>query len=340
MTPSSRFRVRQHLNGLAQLGVVVHEFTPIIQKYQRIPCFPAGLSQKWTGPIYPFWLTVKWASRLPGILGSWGHQITWLERNLLPGLYTTEFALKQPLVFDVDDAIWTDSDRSYRSARKIASNAKAIIAGNQTIARWFSQWNSNVFMIPTAVDTVRFRPPESTKTGAFRIGWIGTSSNLRFLEAIGTPLRRFLTENPTSQLVVVCDQRPNFDLGPQLVFVPWSEKSEVDLVQSFSVGLMPLEDSSWAQGKCAFKMLQYMACGVSVVASPVGVNAEILRKDKPGLSASTDEEWYRALTMLKRNPDLAHRYGRSGRKTVVSNYSLEAITPQIADVFISLKTTH
>lgn len=332
--PSSRFRVRQHLAGLADLGLDVREYCPGIDKYRRFPGFSKGISQKWLGPVYPLWMAAKLASRFPGILGSWQRDITWLERNIYPGLITAEYLLRRPFVFDVDDAIWCLSETSASSARRIAQKANLVVAGNDFIANWFQSWNPNVVVIPTSVDDQRYRPSQIRSGDRFRIGWIGTAKNLKYLEAIEPPLRVFLQQNPNAELVVVSDAQPNLSLGDRARFIAWTEEQEVELIQSFSVGLMPLPDSDWARGKCSFKMLQYMACGVPVIVSPVGMNKEVLLQHKPGLPATSSDDWLEALVALMGNQQLALECGMRGRESISRYFSLRVITPKIADALM------
>jgi glycosyltransferase involved in cell wall biosynthesis len=115
----------------------------------------------------------------------------------------------------------------------------------------------------------------------------------------------------------------------------WSESSEVQAVQSFTVGIMPLQDDPWARGKCGYKLIQYMACGLPVVASPVGVNCEIVEHGLSGYLATSEAEWLSALSQLRSQPQLCEEFGRVGRKRVQSTYSLEVAAPRLADLLRS-----
>jgi hypothetical protein len=113
----------------------------------------------------------------------------------------------------------------------------------------------------------------------------------------------------------------------------WSEDSEVAMIQSMDIGIMPLTDSPWARGKCGYKLIQYMACGLPVVASPVGVNADIVEHGVNGFLATTEDEWRQALTTLLRDPDLRRRMGAAGRRKVETDYSLQVWGPRVAAIF-------
>jgi glycosyltransferase involved in cell wall biosynthesis len=337
--PSARFRVRQHIEPLRRHGVEVHEYVPAIDKYARLPGWPSGVSQIAAWPLYPLWQAVKVSSRLRGVLASRRYDVTWLERELLPGYLTLEPALKRPLVLDVDDAIWLAKPFGRSAARAIAGRADAIVAGNRYLGEWFSAHSRQVHVVPTAVDTDRFRARPRADTGrpSFVVGWTGTSANLGFLRGIERPLARFLDAHPHARLRVVSDAPPGPMVGGRVEYVRWSEDVEVAAVQEMDVGLMPLPDDEWTRGKCAFKMLQYMACGVPVVASPVGVNAEILAMGELGLAAREEAEWFDALRWLHDHATQAVQYGRNGRSVAESRFARDVVAARLAEVFRGLR---
>lgn len=343
LVPSTRFRVRQHIQDLNKLGIEVREYVPIINKYMPIPLWPKGLSPKYGLPFYGVWQGIKVVSRIPGLIGSWRNQITWLERQLLPGYLTLEPFLKNPLVFDVDDAIWHSRPFGKSSVSAIAKKADIVVAGNNYLAEWFSKYSKDVRVIPTAVNTERFKPnplklKNKDQSKRFVIGWIGSSGNLGYLEAIETALKRFLTNYRDSEILIIADRKPAFTSLPdnQVRYLSWSIDNEVKAVQQMDVGLMPLPDNEWTRGKCSFKMLQYMACGIPVVVSPVGMNSEVLALGQLGLPAVNQSDWYEALSYFYKNRDYINEYGRNGRLVVEKFFSQNVISNQIAKVFKEL----
>jgi glycosyltransferase involved in cell wall biosynthesis len=241
--------------------------------------------------------------------------------------------LKRPLVLDVDDAIWLK--RPF--VAKIAKSATAVFAGNQFLADWFSQHNENVFIVPTAIDTDRFKPRDHRHDAQpFTVGWTGSSPNLRYLAAIEEPLAQFLRSHPAARLLIVCNQPPTLPQVPpnQLEFVSWTPANEAAAVSQMDVGLMPLDNGDWERGKCSFKMLQYMACGLPVVVSPIGMNAAVLARGRLGLAARAPRDWLDALTHCADHPDAAKAMGRTGRRVVETYYSLGCIAEQIASHFL------
>ncbi len=337
--PSSRFRVRQHIRSLRHWGIQVLEYTPAISKYARIPGWPEGVRQLYTGPLFLASVGARLAARVPGIVGSWKHQVTWLEREMLPGVPTLEGLLKRPLVLDVDDAVWLYRPMGRRAMRRIAQRAAVVVAGNHYLAEWFSRYCQDVREVPTAIDVERFRPADRPADDRpFTIGWTGLASNLPYLQMIEEPLRRFLRSRPDVRLVVVADRPPTFlrRESAQLRFIPWTAGVEVEAVQAMDVGLMPLPDNAWTRGKCSYKMLQYMACGIPVIASSVGMNAEVFALAEIGLPATRTADWYDALESLYRDREQAREYGRQGRGAVERHFACRVISAKLAAIFREL----
>jgi glycosyltransferase involved in cell wall biosynthesis len=164
---------------------------------------------------------------------------------------------------------------------------------------------------------------------------MGIYSNLRYLQMIEEPLADFLTQHRGARLRVVCDRRPSFRLIPPELceYVKWSPQSEIQATQEMDAGLMPLDDSEWTRGKCAAKMLAYLAAGVPAVVSPVGVNADILALGELGLGAVSGEEWFRALKKLYDNRERSREMGRAGREIVEQHYSVRSNAPKLAEIF-------
>ncbi|MEO8433353.1 MAG: glycosyltransferase family 4 protein [Pyrinomonadaceae bacterium] len=314
--PSSRFRIRQFIEPLSRLGVEVGEHRPLINRYK----------------IEPLPLLAK-ALRIPGLLASRFSDVTWLGRELVSGKFTLEAAAGKRRVFDVDDAIWLPYKSDF--SIEIARHCDGVIAGNRFLADHYERAGARVWLVPTSVDTEVWRPPAQRVHQDWTIGWIGSWSNLKFLAEIEKPLAQFLAEHSGTRLLVICDRAPSFQNLPddKWRFEQWSPANEVGLVQQMDVGLMPLEDSEQARGKCGFKMLSYMSAGLPVVVSPVGVNEAILDHGKVGFAAAASDDWYAALKRLFSERELGPRMGSAGRQVVEQHYSVSASAPKLADIF-------
>ncbi len=284
----------------------------------------------------PLWGVATLASRLPGILQSYRFDVTLLQREMLSKFVTLEPLTRRPRVLDVDDAIWLY--RQDRFAPKLARLCSGIICGNTYIAEAFGQWNPNVTVIPTAVDTQRFVPAAPVED--LVIGWSGTSGGYEYFRPIESAFAAVLQRFPRARLRIVSDRPPSFQGIPadRIEFIRWSPDNEVSAIQGMSVGIMPLMDTPWDRGKCSFKMLTYMACGIPVVATPVGMNADVLAAGECGLGASSADDWADALTTLLENPGLAQAYGRQGRQIVVERYASDVIVPALRQALTRFAT--
>jgi glycosyltransferase involved in cell wall biosynthesis len=314
--PSSRFRIRQCIQPLREFGIEVSEHWPLISRYKIEP-LP--------------WLVA--ALRVPGLVASRFSNVTWLGRELLSGRFSLERLAGTKRVFDVDDAIWQPYQSDFSA--EIVEQCDGVIAGNRFLADHYEKLGKKVWLVPTSVDTDVWKPADRKRDGKWIMGWTGTWANLEFLYGIEEPLADFLTQHPDSSLLVLCDRQPTFKSLPsdRWEFARWSIDSEVSLGQRMDVGLMPLKDSELSRGKCGFKMLAYMALGLPVVVSPVGVNQEILARGQIGFPARSTNDWFEALQRLYQDAELSNRMGQTGRQVVKQHYSVRTNVAKLAEIF-------
>jgi len=280
-----------------------------------------------------FDLAIVYCELLPFLPG-------WLERQLL----------QIPFVYDCDDAFFL----RYRSGRlrllqpllgakadRLMAAAVAVTAGNAGLAAYASRFNSNVALLPSVVDTERFRPdvpsPTDYSGGPFTVGWLGSPSTAPYLQLLIEPLQQLAHDWPV-RLVVVGGPAPVI-AGVEVIEHPWSLEQEVFLIQQFDVGVMPLPDSPWCRGKCAYKLIQYMACGIPVVASPVGANVAAVPPGC-GLLADSSQQWLAAFHQLAADPELRLRLGAAARQWVELHYSLRSALPVLTGVIQRADVAH
>lgn len=319
-TPSTRFRWQQYVEDLTRAGLDVSELSSHFGAY-------APLSKV----RRPIWLVASMAESLARALNSSRYDLRFLQRNLTATLCTWEPLLRKPFVFDVDDAIFLGPRGA--SADRIARSASFIICGNNFLADHFSR-HGHVAVLPTAVDTMRFVPRPAHQPVKQVIGWSGSSSGLKYLYGMEPAILSLLHKHPEAVLKVVSDKPPIFNTLPseRVIYEQWSPEREVAVLQEFAVGVMPLEDDLWARGKCSFKMLTYMAVGIPVVVSPVGMNSEILAQAPCGLGPRNIDEWVDAVSSLLDNSMLAETMGRAGRQLIETHYAKNVIGPQLARI--------
>jgi glycosyltransferase involved in cell wall biosynthesis len=321
--PSARFRVRQYVSELARLGVRLEE---LISPFGSYPP-----ERKWLRPLWGAGALVGGLSR---VARSWAYDVCLLQRELVSTLVTVEPLTKRPRILDVDDAVFVY--RGGWSARVLAQSCDKVICGNAFLAEWYRTWNRDIEILPTPVDVGRFRPKTKDDDGEVVIGWIGVSRNLRYVAAIESALRHVLTTSGRVRLRIVSDQAPQLPSLPrnQVDFAAWSAESEVEQLQRMDIGIMPLADSVWERGKCSFKMLQYMACGLPVVVSPVGMNAEVLALGQCGFGATCEREWVDALQAQIESSALRKKLGAEGRRLAETRFSTRVLAPRLAQILL------
>lgn len=252
----------------------------------------------------------------------------------LPAIYERLLALQAPLVLDLDDAIFHRYDMNPllrpllgRKIARVAALSRVAIAGNAYLAEHLRAGTAalgretDVRVIPTVVDTSLYRPAPKAAGSPPVIGWIGSPSTAAYLAPV-LPVLRELCAGGRARLVIVgAGKAASLQEGAGAELRDWSEHKEIADVQSFDIGIMPLPDDPWSRGKCGFKLIQYMACGLPVVASPVGVNREIVTEGT-GFLASTPQEWKAALERLVGSAELRAGLGAAGRARAEADYSL------------------
>ena len=260
------------------------------------------------------------------------YDLTLLQRELISTLSSLEIFTKRPRVFDVDDAVWLN--RGGRTGFKtIVQRCDGVICGNSFIAETAIRWNPSICLLPTAVDTDRFVPSAIPlrDDGKRIIGWSGLAVSLKYVYEIEEALLPILTKDRNVVLRIVSEKAPRFKSLPvaQVEYVPWSPQNEVQTIQEMTVGIMPIEDSLWPRGKCSYKMLLYMSCGIPVIVSPVGMNAEVLAQGRVGFGPKSIREWTEALDALLESPEEAQTMGVAGRQVVEEHYALHVLAPKL-----------
>jgi glycosyltransferase involved in cell wall biosynthesis len=281
----------------------------------------------------PFWLPATVIDRIPGVVQSYRYDMTLLQREMVSTLLTLERFTHRPRVLDVDDAVWLNG-RAERNFPALARMCDGVICGNDFIADNVRRWNRETFVLPTAVDTDLFRPMAAPATSAAKqiIGWSGLAFNLKYLLGIETALAAVLDKHKNAVLRVVSSTKPIFRLldDSRVEYLPWSIESEVKTIQEMSIGLMPIDDDDWGRGKCSYKMLLYMSCGLPVVVAPVGMNNEVLSKGAVGFGPRSIAEWADCITWLLENQEKGRAMGVAGRQVVEDHYSLRLLSPKLA----------
>ncbi|MCE9595948.1 MAG: glycosyltransferase family 4 protein [Planctomycetes bacterium] len=309
--PSSRIRVHQMAPYLAKHGIelVVSPFPKSFTERRRL------LARLGDADV------VMVHKELPTLLES-----LWLRR------------IKPPLVFDFDDAVFLRkrlrkgtyfSHHRMRRFRRMLAIYDAVIAGNDYLADACRKSKLPILVAPSPVPTDVPRASERKPNAIPRIAWIGLGTNLLYVRALAAPLRE-LAKRIDYRLVVISNAELAIE-GVHVENIAWSLEGQERELARCDVGIMPLEiDSPWSQGKCAYKLLQYMASGLPVVATKVGMNAQVVEHETNGLLVSTDAEWTVALERLLRDRTLAAHFGTTGRVRIERRFSYDVVAAQWA----------
>ena len=341
-----RFRLAQFIPYLEANGFSVTLRTLYTPEFFRLVYRPRHYVRKALG------FASLSARYLAALRDSRDYDVIFLYREILPiGPPVVEEYLSRPgqppIVLDYDDAIFlpnvSEANRviatlkmPQKMARIVAGSAH-VIAGNDYLAEYARRYNDHVTVVPTCVDTDRWVPdargshhgrPESSPPV---VGWIGSPTTGTYIRGLLAVLQDVAADRPL-RLRISGAGAPIEVPGVQTENVPWSLAREVELFNSCDIGVYPLADDEWARGKCGFKAIQFMACGVPVVASAVGVNREIIQDGENGFLASTPEEWRCKLMRLIDDPELRRRFAQAGRRTIEERYSLAVNAPAMAAV--------
>ncbi|MBB4155133.1 glycosyltransferase involved in cell wall biosynthesis [Sphingomonas jinjuensis] len=333
---SSRLRLLQFVPALERAGAAV-TVDPFFDE--------AYLAAYYAGGRKPLGRALAgYRRRLTAI---WGRKadLVWVEKELFPFLpgATERMLGATPYVVDYDDAVFHGYDRHRlapvrwvlgRKLHPLITGAAAVTAGNAYLADYARRAGARrVELIPTVVDPARYPvtpPPGGTP---LRVGWIGTPANARYLAPVIEALGRLHRRHPVVLVTIGAPALPDLPI-PQEAHA-WREATEGPLLAGIDIGVMPLPDSPFERGKCGYKLIQYMAAGRPVIASPVGVNSVIV-DDAVGYLADDADAWEAALTMLAQDPAQRGRMGAAGRAKVEREYSTDVIGPRLVRMFAEL----
>jgi glycosyltransferase involved in cell wall biosynthesis len=260
------------------------------------------------------------------------YDIIFIQKVLIPNFILKFLAkiFKKQIVFDFDDAIY-DHLKFYKKRRfhQQLPLYNLLVIENTFTKEYVSKFtNSNIFIITGPIDCKRYYTHCSVKKGEVIVGWIGSPATQKYLTMLDGVFERLSRSYKNLTFEFIGAQKMDFN-AERLRQKQWSLDAEVGDLQNFDIGIMPLPDNEWTRGKGGYKLLQYMAVGIPCVASPVGINKELIRDGENGFLATTEKEWYEKISLLIENPELRRDMGIKGRSYVVENYSFEVAAPKL-----------
>jgi len=335
---SSRIRSYQYLPYLREQGIEV-TLAPLFQNDYLRDLY-AGKRPR------PLSILATYLHRIGALLRGKKFDLLWIEYEIFPWLPSwlelLVLSTGTPCLVDYDDAIFHRYDRHPnllvrqilgRKIDAVMRHATTVVVGNEYLRNHAIKAGAQrVEILPTSVDLARYTLPTPVRNETFTIGWIGSPPTTRYLHLIHAALANVCAHSQ-ARVVLVGASEPGWQDVPHTLH-PWSENTEVDEISGFDVGIMPLENSPWERGKCGYKLIQYMACGKPVIASPVGINTRIVESGINGYLAETTRDWVQALTTLMSDAALRQKMGTAGRTKIERDYTVQVNAPRLAAIML------
>jgi glycosyltransferase involved in cell wall biosynthesis len=338
---SQRFRFEQYFDALNEQGIK-YDVAPFWEEKAWCILYEKGSNYQ------KLWYLLK------GIVKRWLMLITCLKykfvfvhREVYPVgikllIFVLAKVLKRKVIYDFDDAIWltnyADNNKKFAFLKSnsqvpfLCKCAHKVSVGNDYLQEYALQYNKNVVVNPTTIDTVKYHNKLSLyKFDDFVIGWTGTHSTLKYVSDM-LPILDVLIEKHPFTLMIVSDLPPQFE-RPYLKYVKWNKESEIDDLLKFNIGVMPLRDDQWVKGKCGFKALQYMSLGIPAMVSDFGVNSQIVNHKVNGWICKNEGDWYKYLSEILKNPDQSIEIGKQAREAIVKRYSVASNKENFLSLF-------
>lgn len=337
---SSRLRSYQYIPFLTKFGIEA-KISPLFGDAYIKSLYADGRKKK--TEVFRAYLR-----RIGQLLKVRHFDLLWIEKELFPWLPAWGENLLDilgiPYVVDYDDAVFHNYDLHSnklirfvlgRKIDRVMGKAAVVIVGNDYLGfRAKLAGAKKVEYLPTVVDLERYQVKSDFRGTMPVIGWIGSPVTAKYLDLV-CPALAEVCKNGKARVVLVGSGQ--VQLGDVPVEVrPWSEETEVEEVRNFDIGIMPLPDEPWERGKCGYKLIQYMACGLPVVASPVGVNKQIVEHGVNGFLAPDVNGWIEALNTLCSNPSLRRVLGQAGRDKVEKHFCVQVTAPRLASILRSV----
>jgi glycosyltransferase involved in cell wall biosynthesis len=315
--PSSRYRIYQFLKPLSEAGFNIN----LLEAPERNPR-----------------IRMMYLPRLLKLVR--GSDVIYIQKRLIPKSIINVVKKTNPrLVFDIDDAIFL-RDQLREQVNLMLEKASIVVVGNEFLANYARNFNRNVEIIPTVVDTDYYFPSSDFRPhnkNVIVIGWIGMNPNRGDFENFYPVMDWLVQKYRDSVRIHIVGEKPlDYQKESNIKFIPWTLNSARVALQRFDIGIMPLDDTPWNWGKCGLKLIQYMAVGAATIASPIGVNQEIILDGQTGFLAKTNEDWIEYLGRLIENEKLRIMMGEQGVIRVKKIYSIQSVLPKFIEVLINL----
>ena len=330
-SPSQRYRFEQYIPYLQSKGWVCEQFY-LISKWDDRFYYAQGKA------LIKAFIAIKVTCKLLVRL-YFGRRtdVCFIQREAYmmgTSFFEKQFTKRSKLIYDFDDSIWMNTVSKSNRVFSFLKNAKKVnriirfsdqvIVGNSYLADYARQFNENVRVIPSTIDTAVYTSKDIANDSVIVIGWSGSFSTIEHFKTIEPVLFKLKQHYGSQVRFMVIGDESYFNPNLNISGVAWNADSEVSDLHKMDIGIMPLPDDEWTRGKCAMKGLQYMGAGIPTVMSPVGVNSQVIQDGENGFLASTDEEWFLKLSALIDSIELRKKMAAMGRETIEKNFSVKA----------------
>lgn len=310
---ASRYRVLQYIPYLKEHGVQV-----TVSHYPRNPVE-----------------MMRFLGNLPK------YDCLFLQRKRFSGaLLSLVRKRAKKIIYDFDDSVMYRNSKakcphSRTRMKRFADMVRVsdfIIAGNRFLMGETLPYNDKVDVIPTAIDANRYIPKDyGIKKDKVALGWIGDHGSIHYMQKMKPIFETIGRRYPRTELSIVCDIFIDCrDIA--VVKKVWSHETEIADLRDMDIGLMPLMNDLWSEGKCGLKILQYFGVGLPAVCTPVGVNKDVVKDNVTGFYANNPDEWVEKLSILIENPDLRRKMGEAGREIVMNGYTIQSCAPRLLQI--------
>ncbi len=339
--PSQRFRFEQYFSILEEKGHSLEFHSFLSEKTWKKLYEKGSFVNKALGMMSSFWRRFL----LLFMLKKADYVFIHREASMIgPPIFEWIIAkvLRKKYIYDFDDAIWLPNYsetnarfhrlKAYGKVKRIIKWAHTVSAGNNYLKGYAKQYNNRVYVIPTTIDLKNVHNESAdVRQEPVNIVWTGTHTTMGYLKNF-VPILQDLEASEQFTFTVISNQPPEFSFD-SLRYVPWNKASEITDLAKSCIGVMPMEENEWSEGKCGFKGLQYMALGIPAILSPVGMNKEIIDNGKNGFLCQDKEAWKECIRSLIKDPELRYSIGLEGKNTVKERYSVEANVEKYLSLF-------
>lgn len=336
---SSRLRSYQYFPKLEEQGIHV-DVSPLFNDEY--------LDKIYNGETPKLLVLIAYLKRFIVIFKASSYDKVIIEKELFPYLPAWfEWGFNQfniNFIVDYDDAIFHNYDqhpnkwiRQFLGDKidKVMSYSSCVISGNSYLAdRAMKAGASQVKIIPTVIDLEKYIQTNEEQFTTKIIGWIGSPSTFKYVKQIESVLEKLVEENNV-YIHIIGSGSDTLSFKENVNYIKWDVNSEVEEISKFNIGIMPLENSEWEKGKCAYKLIQYMGCRKPTVASAVGMNQEVVNRGVNGFLASSDQDWYEKLSFYLNQPEIAQKHGSNGFETVEGKFNLNTASSKLISILRS-----